>query len=78
MESSTDSTKKIQRTFPPRDIRDEALTVPKAVEKSQSSGQTYPPIQTSSSITIERPAPRLDITKPKVRHRSKTKTKLHS
>lgn len=67
MESSTDSTKKTQRIFPPTDIRDEALTVPKAAEKNQSSSQTNPSIQTGSSITIERPAPRLDITKPKVR-----------
>ena len=66
MESSTDSTKKFQRIFPPTDIRDEALSVP-TVEKSQPSSQKDSSIQSNSSITIERIAPKPDITKPKVK-----------
>ncbi len=61
-ESSIEPSKKVQRTFPPADIRNEALTIP-TFEKNQAS------IQTSSSITIEKAPPKIDITKPKVRER---------
>lgn len=57
--------KKIQRTFPPPDIRQEALSVPMN-EKAQSTSQTESFIQTNSSITIEPVQPAFDITKPKV------------
>ena len=57
--------KKIQRTFPPLDIRNEALTVP-TIEKVQSNSQTDSSIQTNSTITIEPIKPTYDINKPKV------------
>jgi hypothetical protein len=57
--------KKIQRTFPPADIRNEALSVP-SIEKVQSTSPTDSSIQTNSSITIEPIKPTNDITKPKV------------
>ena len=57
--------KKIQRTFPPADIRDEALSVPMN-EKLPSTSQTESSIQTNSSITIEPIKPSNDINKPKV------------
>ncbi len=72
MENSIEPSKKIQRTFPPDDIRNEALTVP-TIEKTQSSSQTDSVIQTNSSITIEnvQPSPPIiDITKPKVREKN--------
>ncbi|CAF4452327.1 unnamed protein product, partial [Rotaria sp. Silwood2] len=62
---SLEPSKKIQRTFPPPDIRNEALSVP-IVEKIQSTCQTESSIQTNSSITIEPIQPIHDITKPKV------------
>jgi len=68
IESSKEPNKKVQSTFPPADIRNEALTMP-TLEKSQSSNQTHSSIQTNSSITIERIPPKIDITKPKVRER---------
>ena len=67
METSKESNKKNQRTFPPADIRDEALSVPTKEKVSNQSS-----IQTESSITIERTQPtmpKFDITKPKVRIR---------
>jgi hypothetical protein len=64
-ESSIEPSKKIQSTFPPADIRNEALTMP-TMEKSQASNQKDSSIQTNSSITIERIPPKIDITKPKV------------
>jgi hypothetical protein len=67
METSTESTKKNQRTFPPADIRDEALSIPTTGKASNEFS-----IQTDSSITIERTQssmPKFDITKPKVRTR---------
>jgi hypothetical protein len=58
--------KKIQRTFPPADIRNEALSVP-YVEKVQPTSQADSSIQTNSSITIEPMKPTNGITKPKVK-----------
>jgi hypothetical protein len=60
-----ESSKKIQRTFPPADIRNEALSIPYN-EKVQPTSQTDSSIQTNSSITIEPNKPTNDITKPKV------------
>lgn len=57
--------KKIQRTFPPPDIRNEALSVP-ILEKTQTTSQTDSNIQTNSSITIEPFQSNGDITKPRV------------
>ena len=64
-DSSIEPSKKIQRTFPPADIRNEALSVP-YIEKIQPTSQTYSSIQTNSSITIEPMKSTNDITKPKV------------
>ncbi len=60
--------KKIHRTFPPEDIRNEALSVPMN-EKTPSTSQTESSIQTNSSIMIEPIKPNNDITKPKVNKR---------
>lgn len=57
--------RKIPRTFPPADIRNEALSLP-STEKAQSTCQTDSFIQTNSSITIEPVQQSNDITKPKV------------
>jgi len=62
--------RKIQRTFPPADIRNEALSIPITNEKVQSINQTAPSIQTNSSITIEPIKPTNDITKPKVNEKT--------
>lgn len=60
--------RKIQRTFPPADIRDEALSVPNTLDKVQTTSQTDSSIQSKSSITFEPIKPTTnDITKPKVR-----------
>lgn len=62
--------RKIQRTFPPADIRDEALSVP-SMERIQSTSQKESTIQTNSSITIEPNKPTNDIKKPKVNNKGK-------
>ncbi|CAF3704056.1 unnamed protein product [Rotaria socialis] len=62
---SMEPSKKVQRTFPPADIRLEALSVPMN-DKTQSMCQTDSVIQTNSSITIEPIQPIHDIIKPKV------------
>ncbi|CAF4173584.1 unnamed protein product, partial [Rotaria magnacalcarata] len=62
---SIEPSKKVQRTFPPADIRLEALSVPMN-DKTQAMCQTDSVIQTNSSITIEPIQPIHDITKPKV------------
>lgn len=58
--------RKIPRTFPPVDIRNEALSVPSG-DKVQSTNQKEPSIQTNSSITIESIKPMSDLKKPKVK-----------
>lgn len=60
--------RKVQRTFPPPDIRNEALSVPNFDKGGQSTpSQIELPIQTNSSITIEPiKTVQIDITKPKV------------
>jgi hypothetical protein len=68
VENSIEPSKKVQHTFPPIDIRNEALSVP-TTEKTQSFSQTDSSIQTNSSITIEKiqpSVPIINITKPKV------------
>ena len=61
--------RKVQRTFPPADIRNEALSVP-ILDKAPpppAPSQTESSIQTNSSITIEPiKSVNIDITKPKV------------
>lgn len=58
--------RKIPRTFPPVDIRNEALSVPSG-DRVQSTSQKDLPIQTNSSITIEPIKPIGDLKKPKVK-----------
>lgn len=64
-DGSMEPSKKIQRTFPPPDIRNEALSVP-FLDKTQPTSQIDSQIDTNSSITIEAVQPAIDITKPKV------------
>jgi hypothetical protein len=64
-DSSMEPNRKAQRTFPPADIRNEALSVPN-IDKVQPSSQTDSSIQTNSSITIEPIKPTNNITKPTV------------
>jgi hypothetical protein len=65
-DSSMEPNRKAQRTFPPADIRNEALSVPN-IDKVQPSSQTDSSIQTNSSITIEPIKPTNNITKPTVK-----------
>ncbi len=65
-DSSMEPSRKIQRTFPPADIRNEALSVPNT-DKVQPSSQTDTSIQTNSSITIEPFKSTNNITKPTVK-----------
>ncbi len=66
-DSSIEPNRKIQRTFPPVDIRDEALSIPPTNNKIQSVSQADSSIQTNSSITIESIKSTDNITKPKVK-----------
>lgn len=69
-ENSIEPNKKSQRTFPPADIQNEAISGP-ITKKTQLFSETDSSIQTDSSITIEKiqspPMPTFNITKPKVK-----------
>ena len=68
-DSSIEPSRKIQRTFPPADIRNEALSVP-PLNKVQPTSQTDSSIHSNSSITIETIKPANNITKPKVKRKT--------
>ena len=73
-DSLVEPSRKVQRTFPPPDIRNEALSVPN-FDKGQSAttSQTESSIQTNSSISFEPIRPvQIDITKPKVRRHDRS------